>query len=450
VRRGWSVRARATAAAVLVLVPVLAAAGGAGIRVQRDDLTAGVETLAEDRARTLAADLPDQATPAEVAGEEEVVQIVSATTGAVLVAPPEAGAEPLLPAPATTQPVHHLISGGVGGEPDRYAAVAVLADDGSTYVVVARSLESVDAAAASTTEILLVGGLLVLVTAAGLVWLATGRALSPVEVMRRRAASLSADDLTARLPVPAGRDEVARLASTLNELLDRVEESTRSRRRFVADASHELRSPVATIRALLESDRVAAHPGGPAGLSAEVLEETARLAALIDDLLLLARGDASRPRDHGPVDLTRLVTSETRRARTVPVETDVEAGLRVVGDPTLLRAVVRNLLDNAERFATAGVVVAAHHQGAEVLVEVVDDGPGVPPADRDRIFERFVRLDDSRSRAAGGTGLGLAIVRQVVSDHGGTVTVGPAATAGARFVVRLPVASPACTGRAQP
>ncbi|WP_407939755.1 HAMP domain-containing sensor histidine kinase [Nocardioides anomalus] len=268
--------------------------------------------------------------------------------------------------------------------------------------------------------------------------------------MRRRAASLSADDLGARLPVPVGGDEVARLASTLNELLDRVEDSTRSRRRFVADASHELRSPVATIRALLESDRVAAHPGGPAGLSTEVLEETARLAALIDDLLLLARGDASRPRDHGPVDLSRLVTSEARRARTVPFETDVEPGLRVVGDPALLRAVVRNLLDNAERFATAGVVVAAHRQGAEVVVEVVDDGPGVPPADRDRIFERFVRLDDSRSRAAGGTGLGLAIVRQVVSDHGGTVTVGPAATAGARFVVRLPVAPPVGTDAAQP
>jgi signal transduction histidine kinase len=283
------------------------------------------------------------------------------------------------------------------------------------------------------------------VTVASLTWLAAGRALSPVESMRQRAASISADDLGGRLPVPPSEDEVARLATTLNDLLERIEVSNRTQRQFVADASHELRSPVATIRAIVESDRIAAHPGGHAGLSSEVLAETTRLTALIDDLLLLARGDARLPTQHHSLDLSALIRTESRRARTVPVSTSVQEGLEVVGDSAALGALLRNLLDNAERFALGQISVVAYGNSTDVHLEVADDGPGVPVADRDRIFERFVRLDDSRSRTDGGTGLGLAIVRQVAQDHGGSVGVESALPGaeppGARFVVTLPASS---------
>jgi signal transduction histidine kinase len=311
--------------------------------------------------------------------------------------------------------------------------------DETSYVVVARSLESVDAATTSTSLLLAVGGLLVLIATGGLTWRATGRALAPVEAMRSRAESISADDPAGRLPVPASEDEVARLADTLNDLLGRIHDSTRKERQFVADASHELRSPLATIRALLESDRLSPHPGGHVGLSDDVLLEVRRLTLLVDDLLLLARGDARAPVPHQPVDLSALVRAEARRARSVPVGATVQDELVVLGDPDALAVALRNLLDNAERFAGTRVEVAAGRDGQDVLVSVTDDGPGVPAGDRERIFERLVRLDDSRSRAGGGAGLGLAITRQVAAAHGGTVaSVEPGTGAGACFTIRLP------------
>jgi signal transduction histidine kinase len=244
--------------------------------------------------------------------------------------------------------------------------------------------------------------------------------------------------------VPTSDDEVARLATTLNDLLERIDLANQTQRRFVADASHELRSPVATMRALLESDRIAAHPGGHEGLSSEVLDEAARLSSLVDDLLVLARGDAQLPTEHRRVDLSTLLRREVRRPRRVPVSAAVPDGLIVTGDPGLLSGAVRNLLDNAERFAKQRISVAAYRAGGDVLLEVADDGPGVPPEDRERIFERFARLDGSRSRLNGGTGLGLAIVRQVVHEHAGTIRVEPATPdalpPGARFVVALPSA----------
>jgi signal transduction histidine kinase len=444
VRIRWSVRARTTTAAVGVLLPVLALAGTAGVLFQRDDLTSGVSALAEDQARGLARDVAEGSVPSSLGGEEEVVQVVSTADGSIVASSPGADREALLPTPSGSTPVHTQVTGAISGESDRYAAVALRAGDGASYVIVGRSLESVDAATASTTGLFLVGGLLVILTVASLTWLATGRALSPVEAMRRRAASISADQLGSRLPVPASDDEVARLATTLNDLLERIDVANRTQLRFVADASHELRSPVATIRALLESDQIAAHPGGHEGLSSEVLDETSRLAALVDDLLILARGDARLPSEHQLVDLSTLLRREVRRPRRVPVSAAVPAGLTVSGDPDSLAGAVRNLLDNAERFAIQRISVAASRAGDEVRLEVVDDGPGVPPMDQERVFERFVRLDGGRSRAEGGTGLGLAIVQQVVHEHGGSIRVDSATPGalppGARFIVTLPSA----------
>lgn len=432
----WSLRTRTTAAALAALLPVLLLAGAAGIWVQRADLAAGVAALAEDQARSLASDVP----PASVIpSDEAIVQVVSVATGEVVAASADAGEKPLLPVPSGSTPVRERISDPVPDEPDRYEAVAVLSADGASYVVVARSLESVNAATASTSLLLAVGGLLVLIATGALTWRATGRALAPVESMRSRAASISADDLAGRLPVPGSRDELARLATTLNDLLARIHDSTRKERQFVADASHELRSPLATIRALLESDRLSPHPGGHQGLTDDVLLETRRLTLLVDDLLLLARGDAKTQVPHQPVDATALLDAEVRRARSRPVHPSVQDGLILRGDPGSLAVAIRNLLDNAERFASTRVDLVALRDGEDIVVSVTDDGPGVPAADRERIFERLVRLDDSRSRADGGVGLGLAITRQVAAAHGGTVTATePEAHAGACFTLRLP------------
>ncbi len=438
-----SLRARITAATAAVLLPVLLVAGAAGIWAQRADLAAGVAVLAEDQARGLASDPPDATTGPALASDESIVQVVSVATGEVLGGSADAGPTALLGAPPGSDPVHARISDPVPDEPDRYEAVALRSASGTSYVVVARSLESVDAATASTSLLLAAGVLLVLNATAVLTWRATGRALAPVESMRSRAASISADDLAGRLPVPASRDELDRLATTLNDLLARIHDSTRTERQFVADASHELRSPLATIRALLESDRLSPHPGGHEGLTDEVLLETGRLTLLVDDLLLLARGDARGPLPHQRVDLSALLRAEVRRARAIQVRATVQDGLVVLGDPDTLAVAIRNLLDNAERFASRRVDLTADPDVGDILVSVTDDGPGVPADDRERIFERLVRLDDSRSRADGGAGLGLAITRQVAAAHGGTVSVGEAASPpGACFTLRLPLGDP--------
>ena len=439
-------RARTTAAAVIALLAVLVVAGVAGVWFQRADLTAGVASLAEDQARTIAADLPESPAGRVPGSEESSVQVIALDTGKVVARSDEAGSTPLVPAPPTTAPAHRSVSDPVPDEPDRYEAVALRSADGTSYVVVARSLESVDAATASTSFLLLVGGLLVVLMTAGLTWRATGRALSPVEAMRSQAAAISAENLSNRLQVPPGRDELNRLATTLNELLGRIDESTRKERQFVADASHELRSPLATIRALLESDRISPHPGGRSGLTDEVLIETDRLTILVNDLLVLARGDARLPVQAHPVDLTALLTTEAQRARAISVSTRLAPRAVVNGDAGLLRVAVRNLLDNAEHAADQRVMLASVVEGDHVIVTVADDGPGVPAADRERIFERFVRLDDGRARDEGGTGLGLAITRQIAELHGGHVAVdAPPSTqrsVGARFMLVLPSLTP--------
>ncbi len=304
-------------------------------------------------------------------------------------------------------------------------------------VYAAQPLEEVHEAVDTVLDLVLIGiPLLVLVTGA-VTFLAAGHALRPVEAIRARVATTR--DPSVRVPVPAARDEVGRLAETMNEMLARLQAGQDVQRRFVADASHELRSPLATIATGLEllsrgadradRDTVAALRG-----------ETARLGRLVDALLLLARADESglRPRFED-VDLDEVAEAERLRpaGRIVP---RIEAThVRVVGDRGQLAQVVRNLVDNACRHARSQVVVSVRRERGVAALDVADDGPGVPPDQRARVFERFVRLDDARGRADGGAGLGLAIVAEVVAAHGGTVDVVAAPLGGALFRVRLPV-----------
>ncbi|WP_431521569.1 ATP-binding protein [Actinomadura madurae] len=279
-----------------------------------------------------------------------------------------------------------------------------------------------------------------LAVVAGVTWLVTRRALRPVEAVRAELAAItSSGDLARRVPVPDARDEIAGLAVTTNETLAALEESVARQRGFVADASHELRSPIASLRTQLEV--AAAHPGllDVDGL----VEDVVRLQHLAADLLLLARIDAGDRPPARPVLLGGLVRDELER-RTgdrIPVEPSIEGDPRVMGVPGRLSRVVGNLLDNAERYAGTAVRLSLREEAGAAVLRVADDGPGVPPGDRERIFERFVRLDDARSRDDGGAGLGLAIARDLVLAHGGAITVGDAPGGGALFEVRLPVTS---------
>lgn len=285
-------------------------------------------------------------------------------------------------------------------------------------------------------------GLLALVT-----WLVVGRALRPVEGIRSRVAQIGAGDLHQRVPDPATGDEVGRLAATMNRMLDRLQRSSERQRRFVSDASHELRSPLASLRTQLEV--AVAHPeraDWPA-VAEGVLEEGGRMERLVDDLLALARADEGAVLAHmEDVDLGEIMADAAQRVEGLVVDREGIGPAFVRGDAQSLRRVVRNLLDNARRHAAGRILVRTAQEGDEVVAVVEDDGQGIAEADREQVFERFARLEEARDRDAGGTGLGLAVVREIVEAHGGTVTAEEGDLGGARLVVRLP-AGPADASR---
>jgi signal transduction histidine kinase len=291
-------------------------------------------------------------------------------------------------------------------------------------VVVTQSLEPAESSRKEAVVLLGIGSPVLLLLVAVVTWWVAGRALRPVEAMRRRVAGIDAVTLDSRVPLPEAHDEVWLLGGTLNRMLDRLQSAARAQRQFVSDASHELRSPLAVLRTNVEVGL--AHPeSADWETTAQVLlQETGRVERLVSDLLLLAnadeRGLALRKVD---VDLDDLLTAEADRLRAT---TELDVGLtvqavRVRGDRDKLARALRNLVDNAARHARSRVRLSLATGPEGAVVEIFDDGPGVPEAERERVFERFVRLDDSRSRQQGGTGLGLAIVRQLVQAHDGSV-----------------------------
>jgi signal transduction histidine kinase len=297
------------------------------------------------------------------------------------------------------------------------------------------------------------GGLLVsfplLVGAVGLLaWFLSGRALRPVELIRAEVEEISGSTLDRRVPVPGTGDEVARLANTMNAMLDRLQDASTRQQRFVADASHELRSPVAAIRTELEVAQRTARPDEWPAVAERLLAEEARLEAVITDLLLLASLDEGAASEHVVVDVSELATEEARRRAperaAVAIEVDAPEPALVHASRTQLRRAVVNLLDNAGRHARATVRLSVHERDGRIRLLVDDDGPGIPEADRERVFERFTRLDDHRARngasggPSGGAGLGLSLVQRIAVLHGGTAAIDTAPLGGARVVVDLP------------
>ncbi len=308
---------------------------------------------------------------------------------------------------------------------------------GDRTIVVGTPESDVESSVRTVRSVLLVAYPVIVGSLAYLAWHVVGWALAPVEALRRGAEEISAAP-GARLPVPEGDDEVHRLGVTLNRMLGRLDAARQRQRSFVADAAHELRSPIASLRTQLE---VAAHLGEPAPIP-DLAVEVDRLGRLVDDLLLLARADEGDPglRRREPVELTGLLHEAVPAGARVPVAVAPSGPLWTTGDRTALRRVLDNLVANAVRHATSTVDLAVARAAPDrLVVTVTDDGPGIPAADRDRVFDRFTRLDDARTRDAGGTGLGLAIVRELVRMHSGTVTLGDARP-GLRVAISLPMA----------
>ncbi|MFB7007187.1 MULTISPECIES: sensor histidine kinase [unclassified Streptomyces] len=479
-----SVRARAALGATVVVALALVGAGLSVLLVLRANLTdqAGLqaEVVAREVAGQLALDVPydrlemraEEDHPVQVTDEDgrvvavsEDLQAISGTgTGQVTPAPSPAagsstGSDDDGDDDESDDGRHSAPGRGEvdSGEPDfgngtatvdgetadyRFATVRATTSAGVTLTVHAGApLAAEQEAVGSVRGAMLIGLPVLLLVVAVVTWLVTRRALRPVEGIRREMAAITAsEDLSRRVPEPGSGDEIARLARTTNETLAALEASVDRQRRFVADASHELRSPIASLRTQLEVG--AAHP--------ELLDvpgavaDTVRLQALAADLLLLARLDAGERPGRTTLDLGALVHEEVsqRTGDRIAVAVSVPAfgGFEVTGSRGQLARVIGNLLDNAERHAERAVSISVRAERGGVVVAVTDDGAGVPPDERERIFERFVRLDDARTRDEGGAGLGLAIARDVASRHGGRLTVEGAREGGARFELWLPSA----------
>lgn len=290
-------------------------------------------------------------------------------------------------------------------------------------------------------RLLLVGVPGILLLAAGTVWLVVGRALRPVEQIRQAVTEITAADLSRRVPQPGTADEIGHLARTMNDMLTRLEDSAVRQRRFVADASHELRSPLAAIRTTLEVGL--AHPDKapwPA-IAQRAVRQSTRLENLVGQLLLLAKADDRQiTAQQRPVALHTLL--EEIRFTTVGghVDVDIVAAPDVVttGNPEHLARMLRNVLDNAVRYAEHRVLVAVTTTAEAVQVEISDDGPGIPVTERERVFDRFVRLDAGREHTSGSTGLGLAIAKEIATAYGGHIAITESPDGGATVTITLP------------
>ncbi|HEV7423400.1 MAG TPA: ATP-binding protein [Mycobacterium sp.] len=438
--RVGTVRARTTAAATVVVAVALVAGAMVLLTVLRTTLVDEVKDAARTQALEVADQLDTGQPPTlEVVGSDEQLIQVLGPDGSVLASSRNVAGEAAVAqlGPGESRQVLTPL------DSEDFLAVAEEARTpaGPRTVLVARALVGVFETTAVVTQLLIIGLPVLLLVVALTTWVMVGRALAPVDAIRREVDGISAAQLHRRVPQPNADDEVGRLAATMNRMLARLEDARDSQRRFVSDASHELRSPITTIRhhaevALAHPDRISAHE-----LADVVLAEELRIQRLVEDLLLLARADEHVPPPRAPVDLDDLAFEEAGRLRSsssLRVDASGVGAARVHGDIDALRRVLRNLGDNAARHAKSRIDIGLADRGAKVVLTVDDDGTGIPEAERNRVLRRFVRLDEARSRDDGGSGLGLAIVDEVARAHGGSVSISQSPLGGARVEVILP------------
>jgi len=332
------------------------------------------------------------------------------------------------------------------GERGRSLRTAILvnfpAEDQPRAIAIQSSLASVDATLQALRRSFIYGGPLLVALVGMVAWLLVGRSLRVVGEMNREIEGIAFGALDRRLRSPTTRDEVSSLVDTLNRMLDRIDEGARRQREFIGDASHELRTPIATIRTQLEV--ALSHPDKVdwIKLAGEANEEVLRMQQLVDDLLRIARLDDAteeRLKSSQEVDLDDIVRQESAALHGARVGLSGVSPVRVRGAEQDLRRIVRNLLENAERYGGGRVEVSLCQIGDQARLEIEDDGPGIPVKDRDRVFERFTRMEESRSRSRGGAGLGLSLARGLAEAHGGRIEIESARIGGARVIVTLPL-----------
>ena len=436
-RRPLSIRARLTLAFVVSVGAVLAFTGFAIVTlVHRSLINAAVNqidgVIAETQDRLTAVTLPGHELALPMQGNV-VVQVTNLTGRRVW-----AASQPLVGVGVLARATSDFTSSNglalkLARSESTTATRALLGDGVVEYITTSKGPGFIFGFVYDTpithSETVLIASVavsfpLLMLIAGVLIWLGVGFTLKPVETIRRRVAAIAAQDLSERVPVTGGDDEIARLSRTLNGMLDRLEAASRFQQEFVSNASHELRSPLTTLLATVERAR-----GDPEGarwpeVGDAVVREGRRLEGIIDDLFWLARHDErSIEVRREDVDLDDLLFEEAIRVRSVTelsVDTSAVLPTRVAGDATLYRRMIRNVVDNAVRYANAELRFDAHVDGEDAVVRVADDGEGLDVATSARLFARFARADSSRSRRLGGTGLGLAIVAEVVALHGGS------------------------------
>ncbi|MFF8914228.1 sensor histidine kinase [Streptomyces sp. NPDC015032] len=476
-RRWWprSVRAGAALAAASTAAVILA---GIGWWVYHDVHRQGTQ-IAEEQARTQLGSLCEQlrqgvipvstsAVPYEVVATGRRTAVAYGGSMAdfdpgtrhVMPTPPTAGTAALIPLTTVRIPVNRHYNPrdkfSMAGGTQRVMTADIWADELSSDKVAALGVAAAaklrvyvvvlpytaEAITEITDRLLLLAGIVSLVLIAAVTYFAVRIALRPVEAIRVLTASVTASDPRERVTVPATGHEITALATTINTTLQRLDNAAAQQRRFVADAAHELRSPLTTLLASLEVALAYPERTDWPATATTAARQTRRLQALAEDLLLLARLDTRTPTAAPEtVDLAALASRLTEQyplaERSLTLSCDSTASVYVHGNPDELERLLRNLIDNAIRHAAHRIQITVRNQDDRVVLTVHDDGPGVPTEDAERIFERFVRLDDARSRDHGGTGLGLAIARDLAHRHRGTLTFTPR-TLGACFELRLP------------
>lgn len=443
------IRVRITGIAMAVVIVVLVATGVALMASQRRILTDNLDDVM--RTQNL---IIEQAYTARqlnsaiaVQGDEDAIAQVVDQDGHVLASTENFAGQPALVSPGPNDTTFRTISLPIGKSKFRLMSRSV----NGVVIHTGTPIDDVDESVAALRR-----GLLAAIPAVALiigvcVWWLVGRTLRPVELIRSQVAGISDVLVDQRVSEPATNDEIARLARTMNAMLDRVEGASRREQRFVADASHELRIPLTRIRSELEVDL--AHPGtaDPFATHRSILEEVDALQRLVEDLLHLARSDNhTNVLEKAPVDIDDLALAEAERLRTdtnVHIDTAQVSAAQAMGDHDQLARAVRNLCDNAARHARSRITLSTSERNGMVQLSVTDDGQGIPEHERSTVFERFARLDQARENASGGTGLGLAITLDIVERHGGTITLEAADGGGARFVVSLPRSTPENTGQ---
>ena len=449
----WGVRARVTIAASSVLAAVLAIGAVALVALLHQSLVANLDSAASTRARDLSSLVSNGSLPETLpaqADDSSLIQVVDASNSVRSASANVVGEAPILRAhPERTSDTFLTISSlpvGNRSESFRVAVHRVTTASGPGWIYVATSLAQVEAATNSLSWALGVALPALLAVVALTISLSVGRSLRPIENIREQAVSMGTD-LSQRVPVPRSRDEVSRLAVTVNQLLERLEQSARKQTRFVGDASHELRSPLAALRAQVEVALAQRDHADAVDTLERVESQAVRMTDLIEDLLFLARTDEGRQRrSFEPVDLDEVVLGEFHRLEalnTVAVRIVRLDAARTSGSRRDLSRMIRNIGDNAARHAGTEVSIALKVDGESAVITVSNDGPPIPAEDRQRVFDRFTRLDGARSRrnGEGGSGLGLAIAQEIAVAHGGHISALSMrdVTVGVVFIVTIPL-----------